>query len=175
MMLPQSRGATSRFEAAGNALVLGGIMLAGAVSGVVSLLGIRRYGRAGILGKAVTGLAVFTLTILAAIPSLHRAQELARKRHEQLYAQPAQQQLIDRIRREVAQVLKKDPALIDVATPMAALGADELDVVEIVMAVEEAFKVEIPDSAIGEKAGDSTRTLTIQKLAEIVSRQARAK
>ena len=43
------------------------------------------------------------------------------------------------------------------------------------MAVEEAFKVEIPDSAIGENANEASKTLTVAKLAEIVSGQQRTK
>ena len=89
-------------------------------------------------------------------------------------SQPAQQ-TVDRVRSEVATILKKDSAQIDVTKPLAAQGADELDIVEIVMAVEEAFKVEIPDSAIGENVGEVTKTLTVQKIAEIVSRQQKAK
>ena len=89
-------------------------------------------------------------------------------------SQPAQQ-IIDRVRSEVATILKKDSAQIDLKTPLVAQGADELDIVEIVMAVEEAFKVEIPNSAIGENVGEASKTLTVQKLAEIVSRQQKTK
>lgn len=89
-------------------------------------------------------------------------------------SQPAQQ-TVDRVRSEVATILKKDSAQIDVVKPLVAQGADELDIVEIVMAVEEAFKVEIPDSAVGENVGEVSKTLTVQKLAEIVSRQQRTK
>lgn len=48
---------------------------------------------------------------------------------------------------------------------------DELDIVEIVMAVEKTFKVEIPDGAVGEKPEEIAKTLTIQKLADIVAGQ----
>jgi acyl carrier protein len=40
-----------------------------------------------------------------------------------------------------------------------------------VLAVEEAFDIEIPDSAIGENLEDVSKTMTVQKLAEIVSKQ----
>ena len=75
----------------------------------------------------------------------------------------------------MATILKKDSAQLDVAKPLVAQGADELDIVEIVMAVEEAFKVEIPDAAIGENVGEISKALTIQKLAEIVSKQQKSK
>ena len=83
-------------------------------------------------------------------------------------------QTVDRVRQEVATILKKDAAQIDVNRSLVDQGADELDVVEIVMAVEEAFEVAIPDSAIGEKP-EEIKTLTVLKLAEIVSKLKPAK
>ena len=84
-------------------------------------------------------------------------------------------QTVERVRSEVATILKKDLIQIDVAKPLVAQGADELEIVEIVMAVEEAFKVEIPDSAISEIIEEVSKTLTVQKLAEIVSTQQKTK
>ena len=81
------------------------------------------------------------------------------------------QHTVERIRSEVAKILNKDSAQIDVAKPLVAQGADELDIVEIVLAVEEAFEVEIPESAIGEDVGEVSKSLTVQNLAEIVSKQ----
>lgn len=81
------------------------------------------------------------------------------------------QHTVERIRSEVAKILKKDSAQIDVAKPLVAQGADELDIVEIVLAVEQAFEVEIPESAIGETVGEVSKSLTVQKLAKIVSKQ----
>ena len=93
-------------------------------------------------------------------------------------SQPAQQQgpsVVDKVRSEVALILGKKADEIDISKPLVALGADELDIVEIVMAVEEAFKVEIPDSVIGEKIGEVSKTLTVEKLAEVVSQQKKIK
>jgi acyl carrier protein len=89
-------------------------------------------------------------------------------------SRPAQTN-VERVRSEVAKILKKDPAQIEVTKPLLALGADDLDIVEIVMAVEEAFKVEIPDSAIAGKGGEVSKSLTVQTLAEIVARQQKAR
>ena len=83
-------------------------------------------------------------------------------------------QTVERVRSEAAKILKKEATQIDVAKPLVAQGADELDIVEIVMAVEEAFKVEIPDSAIDDSAAGG-KTLTVQKLAQIVSAQRKSK
>jgi acyl carrier protein len=86
------------------------------------------------------------------------------------------QPTVDRVRAEVAKILKKDAAQIDPLKPLMSQGADELDIVEIVMAVEETFKIEIPDTAIsGEKTGEVSKGLTVQKLAEIVSSQKKTK
>jgi len=81
----------------------------------------------------------------------------------------AQPQLAERVRQEVAKILKKDPSQIDIQKPLGIQGADELDIVEIVMAVEERFKVEIPDSALGQKSDKISKDLTVQKLADIVA------
>jgi acyl carrier protein len=85
-------------------------------------------------------------------------------------AQPSSQ-IVDRVRAETAAILKKDPKAIDVTRPLAELGADDLDLVEIVMAIEEAFKVEIPDRDFGKGPEEVRKTLSIQKLATIVARQ----
>lgn len=57
--------------------------------------------------------------------------------------------LEDRIRKLVAEQLGVDRNQV---TPQASilddLGADSLDVVELVMAIEESFDIEIPDEAI---------------------------
>jgi acyl carrier protein len=81
------------------------------------------------------------------------------------------QQTVDRVRSEVATILNKDSTQIDVARPLVAQGADELDIVEIVMAVEQAFDVEIPDGVIDANGGEVDKTLTVRKLAEIVAKQ----
>ena len=78
---------------------------------------------------------------------------------------------VEKVRLEVAEILGKKTGDIDTSKPLIEQGADELDIVEIVMALEEAFKVEIPDSAIGETVTEVSKTLTVEKLAEIVSKQ----
>jgi len=82
----------------------------------------------------------------------------------------AQPELIEKVRQEVAKSLKKEAAQIDVHKPLGDQGADELDIVELVIAVEETFNVEIPVSATGDQPGE-LQTLTIQKLADTVAGQ----
>jgi acyl carrier protein len=75
---------------------------------------------------------------------------------------------LERVHAEAEKILGKEQ--IDRTMPLMEQGADELDLVEIVMAVEEVFNVEIPDEAIGGKS-DGANMLSVQTLAEIVSSQ----
>ena len=81
------------------------------------------------------------------------------------------QQTVERVRSEVAKILRKSPAEIDVAKPLGAQGADELHIVEIVRAVENAFEVQIPESVVGQNLAEVKKTLTVEGLAEIVSKR----
>jgi acyl carrier protein len=81
---------------------------------------------------------------------------------------------VDRVRSEVAAILKRDASEIDVAKPLAEQGIDELDLIEIIMSLEEAFHIEIPDNALSSD-GRFSKTLTVQKLAKIVSTQQKRK
>ena len=54
--------------------------------------------------------------------------------------------VLDTVRRFVVEQLAIDPELVDVdSNLMKDLEADSLDAVEIIMAVEEAFNIGIPD------------------------------
>lgn len=54
--------------------------------------------------------------------------------------------LAQQIRELVSEQLGVDPAVLNSdANILEDLGADSLDVVELVMAIEEAFDIEIPD------------------------------
>lgn len=64
------------------------IILSGFVFGIVALFGIKRYGTAGILWKAVVGILIFVFLILSAIPPFFHAREKARERYEQMYGHP---------------------------------------------------------------------------------------
>lgn len=81
----------------------------------------------------------------------------------------AQPQTLDRIRQVVAKILETEVSQIDVRKPLGSQGADELDIVNVVMALEEEFNVEILDSAGGEEPDEVATTLTVQKLADIVA------
>jgi len=55
------------------------------------------------------------------------------------------------------------------------LGANEADIANIVMAVEGTFEVELPSSEIGKTLGEIGQTMTVQKLADVSSRQPKIK
>ncbi len=85
---------------------------------------------------------------------------------------PGPPSTLDTVRAQAAKILKVDPGKIDVSKPLNAAGADELDVVEIVLAVEQALGVTIPDRELGERP---SQTLTLKQLSEIAAKYARAK
>ena len=78
----------SRMDALVVAVLLGFIMLGGIALGIISLFGISKHGRAGILWKAVTGLLIFLFFFLAATPAFLHAKRIARQRYEQQYGHP---------------------------------------------------------------------------------------
>ena len=82
-------------------------------------------------------------------------------------------QVEERIRGLVAKVLGVEPGEVDVGAPLLKqkVPADELDTVEIVLEVEEAFGVEIPDEEISRPDGELRADLSVKTLAEIVARR----
>ena len=76
--------------------------------------------------------------------------------------------VVMRVRAQVAELLGKRPTDVDVGRSLAAQGADELDLVELVMAVEEEFGVSITDDEIGRHG--AWNTLSVQRLAEIIQK-----
>jgi hypothetical protein len=78
----------TRMDALADATVSAFVPVLGFLAGIVSLFGIRRYGRTGILWKALTGMTIFLLMIAMAIPALLKARDVARQRYEQRYGHP---------------------------------------------------------------------------------------
>jgi acyl carrier protein len=91
------------------------------------------------------------------------------------WAAPDKETVVHRARVELATILKKEAAKLPVDKPVTELGADDLDVVEWVMAMEEAFHIAIPEEKIAGRSGKGIRTdLTIAIMAGIVVEQATA-
>ena len=78
----------TRMDALADASLSAFVPVMGFLAGIVSLFGIPRYGRSGILWKATTGMLIFLLMVLAVIPALLKAREVARQRYEQRYGHP---------------------------------------------------------------------------------------
>jgi acyl carrier protein len=86
-------------------------------------------------------------------------------------SRPDNRQVVTEIRDIVAKVLSIEPEAVDVSAPLSKqkAAADELDVLEIVMGVEESFGVEIRDEEITGESGEISEDLSVKKLADIVS------
>lgn len=87
---------------------------------------------------------------------------------------------LDRVTQIVAEQLGKQRSDVRPDVTFAALGSDDLDFVEIVMATEEALGVSIADEAINEAAGVSdsqqaVKHLTILKFAALADSSPRQK
>lgn len=79
------------------------------------------------------------------------------------------EQILSGIRNIVAKQLSLDTSAIDVDAPLSKqkVTADELDVIEIIMKVEETFKIEIRDEEFSYPEGH-LEDVSVRKLAHIV-------
>jgi hypothetical protein len=77
--------------------------------------------------------------------------------------------VVERLRAELALLLKQDPAQLPIDRPVTALGADDLTVVEWQMAAERTFRVDIANDALFDPESKAARKdLTITSMAEVV-------
>ena len=75
-----------------------------------------------------------------------------------------------RLRDELAKILKKNAAQLPVDKPVTGFGAEKLDVVEWIMAAERAFRVDIADEKLFDpKSRDVRKDLSIASMAGIVA------
>ena len=81
--------------------------------------------------------------------------------------------LLEQVRTIAADILRVKPRDIAVDVPLSKqkFRADDLDMVEIVMALEEAYKMEIRDNELGRDNKEIVSTMSVRKLAEIVARK----
>lgn len=87
--------------------------------------------------------------------------------------QGSSQEVLTGVTQIVAESLRLKPEEVNVDAPLSKQKnpADDLDVVEIVMMVEEAYKVEIKDEEVVGTLDDEATDLTVRKLADIVVKQ----
>lgn len=76
--------------------------------------------------------------------------------------------VVERLRTELARLLKKDASQLPIGTPVTELGADDLTVVEWQMAAERAFGIDIDDDQLFDPGTRTRPTLTIDAMAEVV-------
>jgi acyl carrier protein len=156
-----------------------------------------------IIMGAVGILSVLTLLVLMAValPMIQQAREAARReavamnlkniesalRNYQASMVPqkskstVQAQTVDVVRAIVAKQLGVEVDRLTESTSLADLGADDLDLVELVMELEEHFSIAIPDTSNPKLDGGvpltnpnglpSMSELTMLKLAELVDLQ----
>jgi acyl carrier protein len=71
--------------------------------------------------------------------------------------------ILNRVKKvTVDQLGVKEEEVVDSASFQEDLGADSLDVVELVMALEDEFEIDIPDEEVGEikTVGDAVNYIT---------------
>ena len=86
---------------------------------------------------------------------------------------PDYQQVVERIRAIVGEQLGLNAGEVNVDLPLLKQkkAADELDLVEIIMNVENTFNVEIKDEEVGQSLEERGRDLSVKKLADIVAKK----
>ncbi len=73
------------------------------------------------------------------------------------------QEILDRVKKVTVEKLSvKEDEVVETASFQEDLGADSLDVVELVMALEEEFGIEIPDD-------DVTNLKTVQNAVDYIT------
>ena len=87
------------------------------------------------------------------------------------------EQILNDIRNIVARQLKLETSAIDVDAPLSKqkIAADDLDGVEIIMAIEETFNIEIRDDEVSNPEGKLKDDLSVRKLADIVAMKKKRK
>ena len=89
-----------------------------------------------------------------------------------LQAHAAPEKIVARVRAELATQLGKEAASLPVDKPVESLGADELDLLEWVLAVEDAYSVKIPnDKVVDPKSQKPRRNLSISDVADLAQEE----
>lgn len=92
----------------------------------------------------------------------------------------ASDETLERVRKITSELMAISVDRLSADTTLADLGADELDLVELTMELEEEFSTAIPDEALEKFAGEGNwdkgmKKISIRKLAELVEEHRRTK
>ena len=119
---------------------------------------------------------ILAIVLLLAVTQINCSKKPAAA-PAQTAPQVNQEETLAKVRSIVAAKLEVDPKAINVDTPLSkqASPADELDAVEIILDVEDAFKIEIKEDEVGGSQPGLPDRLTVRKLTDIVIRKAPTK
>jgi acyl carrier protein len=81
---------------------------------------------------------------------------------------PDRAAVVERLRAELATLLKREPGQLPTNASVAKLGADDLTVVEWQMAAERTFRVDLDENRLFEPGTKTRGDLTIETMAAIV-------
>lgn len=104
-----------------------------------------------------------------------RSNQTAKPKIEKITASANYQDNILPIKKIVAKEVGIDIEKLKETIPLMSkeIGADELDIIEIILAIEETYDISIPDEALGKTNEDIIEKLTIAELARVVAQQAK--
>ena len=180
---PVPRGAYD----ASSLLGLGAVtaLVVGVAIGIVGIFAASQRRAATVLRTAVigTGLcgALGGVWIWAAAgwpEQLERARMYATQQAKQylpIQTTVLQLEVADRIKAEVGRILNRRPQDFDPYKPLIAQGLNDLQIVELVLALERAFQVKVPDNRIGTKTDEGSSLLTIEQLADVITAEMKSK
>ena len=159
-------------------------LLAGTTTGIVGMFAASHGRRAEALRTAVAGTCLCGmlggLWVWAAAgwpDQLERARmDLAQRTKHYLPIQTTvlQLEVADQIKVELGRILKRRPQEFDTRKPLMAQGLNDLQIVELVLAMERAFQVKVPDKRINSQTGEGS-TLTIEQLADVIAAEMKNK
>jgi acyl carrier protein len=117
-------------------------------------------------------LVLASILFLLAQPSCH-----SKSTSQTTGTEFSQGEIVSKVRQIVARKLEVDPNTIDVDTSISKqkIPADELDAVEIILEVENAFQIEIKEEEVGGSSQGLADRLSVRRLSEIVEQKKAAK
>jgi acyl carrier protein len=160
-------------------------LAAGVVMGAIALFAASQQRLAGVLRTAIAGTSLCgilgTLWIWAAAgwpDELENARMWAAqqtKHYLPIQTTVLQLEVADQIKIELGKILHKSPSAFDTRKPLMTQGLNDLQLVELVLAMERAFQVKVPDGQLGAQTGEGSSTLTIDQLADAIAGQMKSK
>jgi acyl carrier protein len=160
------------------------MLLAGATMGIVGMFAASQTRHAATLRTAVAGtclcgmLGGLWLWAAAGWPDRLEQTRLAfaqgAKHYLPIQTTVLQLEVADQIKVELGRILKRRPQEFDSRKPLMTQGLNDLQIVELVLAMERTFQVKVPDKRINSQTGEGS-TLTIEQLADVIASEMKSK